>query len=107
MAASRPEWPNAISPMRWPCPAPSLAHPEELERIVGGVAYIRKGDCYEYKSLACCLGCVSSLHRSRYYNVSRDLFPGQKEYGFLLIAVVLGVVGLLEALFINSQPDPL
>jgi membrane protein implicated in regulation of membrane protease activity len=35
------------------------------------------------------------------------LFPGQKEYGFLLIAIVLGVVGLLGARFINRQPDPL
>ncbi len=36
-----------------------------------------------------------------------NLFPGQKEYGFLLIAIVLGVFGLLGARFINSQQDPL
>ena len=35
------------------------------------------------------------------------LFPGQKEYGFVLIVVVLGVFGLLGARFINGQPDPL
>src|SRR5215210_6609255 len=77
-AASRPAWPNAISPMREHRPAPTLAHPEGLERIVGGVAYISRGDCYEYKSLACCLGCVSSLHCRRYYNVSSDLVPWSK-----------------------------
>jgi predicted membrane channel-forming protein YqfA (hemolysin III family) len=35
------------------------------------------------------------------------LFPGQKEYGFLLIAIFLGVFGLLGVRFINSQPNPL
>jgi len=35
------------------------------------------------------------------------LFPGQKEYGFVLIVVVLGVFGLLGARFINGQPNPL